>query len=148
MDPNENIARQRELAENIVALGGSLEIRETGKPTRAVWDYADELAELVLAQRPKVRHGTAPNGRDCFLNPDFTNNEPRFTIRVRGYEPEDTEDGGRWTHKLDVTDNRFLDGDKLPAYSIASGVSWEAAYECAFYFIRQALAHPDVCVFI
>ena len=49
MDPIANIERQRELAESILALEGSLEVRETGKPTRAVWDLAEELAELVLA---------------------------------------------------------------------------------------------------
>src|SRR5436305_5736985 len=49
MDPQTNLERQRELAESILAMEGKLEIRETGKPTRAVWHYADELAELVLA---------------------------------------------------------------------------------------------------
>jgi hypothetical protein len=49
-----NIERQRELAQNIVALKGSLEVRETGKPTRAVWDYAPELAELVLARETEA----------------------------------------------------------------------------------------------
>lgn len=49
MDPDANLARQRELVNSIIALNGSLEIRESGKPPRAVWNYAFELAELVQA---------------------------------------------------------------------------------------------------
>jgi hypothetical protein len=49
MDPVANLKRQRELAEGIATLGGAIEICETGKPKRALWDYAYELAELVQA---------------------------------------------------------------------------------------------------
>src|ERR1700745_3372593 len=49
MDPNANIARQRELAKSIADMGDSIQVYETGKPMRALWHYAPELAELVLA---------------------------------------------------------------------------------------------------
>lgn len=63
MDPNANIARQRELALSILALEGSLEIREPGKPRRAVWHYADELAELVIAlDEWRLKGGFDPYG--------------------------------------------------------------------------------------
>lgn len=56
-----DMERQRELAQSIVALNGSLEVRETGKPTRAVWDYAFELAELVLKNGKTEAERIDPN---------------------------------------------------------------------------------------
>jgi hypothetical protein len=47
--PNDDRERLRALAQQILAMGNTLEIRETGKPTITKWHLADRLAALVLA---------------------------------------------------------------------------------------------------
>jgi hypothetical protein len=91
----------------------------------------------------------AQYGIDYTLNPAFDPaTQRRFKITVRGHDPEDTQDDGYWTHKLDFTDNKYLDCDGYPLYAIASGASWAAAFETAGKFLRSALDSPTRPVFI
>lgn len=75
--------RMIELASGIMALNGSLEVRETGKPTRAVWHYADELAMIVLAE-----HGDRTPTKEDSVDP---NAQRRYAV-IRIEFPPDTGD--------------------------------------------------------
>lgn len=66
MDPHANVVEATSLAREIVKMEGALEIRESGKPTRAVWHYAERLAELVIALDEWRTNG----GFDPYANPD------------------------------------------------------------------------------
>lgn len=110
---DENVKRQRELAESIMALNGSLEVRETGKPTRALWHYAPELAELVLAQEPQALQPPDKRVRDALSDILNYHWDAEETDYEQSIEQGDIEPGPGSGHVFEAltTVRDYLDGD-------------------------------------